>query len=250
MKIGKKLTSSVIVLALLLFVACKKQEEAPVAQVIGTKYSGWDQWIYKKPGTTDKAEQLTLVYGNEEVSGLEVVNHESTDAKGVKTSVEYLKVKTVDGKEGYGLSKNFFDAVLFVVGPGDNAFAKNSLTSPSKGKLEKGMSCFELEASGDFSKVRCYASIVKAGKLETLYDVWIQGASSNISRDPILGDSIRNLKSASNKLIEASKSTDPAKQEELKTAAAKALKSVAEKGDVYLEDANTIASEYGLTITE
>ncbi|PJZ78072.1 lipoprotein LenA [Leptospira neocaledonica] len=250
MKIGKKLSSVILMLAILFLAACKKQEEAPTAQIIGTKYSGWDQWIYKKPGTTEKSEQLTIVYGNEEVTGLEIVNHESTDSKGVKTTAEYIKVRTVDGKEGYAALKNFFDAVLFVIADGAQAFAKNSLTSPSKGKLERGMSCFELEASGDFSKVRCYAAIIKGGKLNNLYDVWIQPDSPSISKDPLLGDSIRNLKTASNKLIEAEKATDPAKQEELKTAAAKALKAVAEKGDAYLEDANTLASEYGLTITE
>ncbi|WP_367898175.1 lipoprotein LenA [Leptospira sp. WS58.C1] len=251
MRLGKFSINAATILVLLALIACdKKKEETPVAQIVGTKYSGWDQWVYKKPGTTEKSEQVTLVYGNEEVNGLEIVSHESTDAKGNKTVTEYLKLKTVDGKEGYGLLKNFFDAVLFIVGDGDTAFAKNSLTSPSKGKLEKGMSCFESEASGEFSKVRCNGSIVKAGKLNNLHDVWIQGASSNISRDPLLGDSIRNLKLASSKLIESDKTSDPAKQEELKKAAASALKTVVEKGDVYSESANTIANEYGLTLSE
>lgn len=240
-----------LIFTILALLACdKKKEEAPVEQILGTKYSGGDQYVYKNPGTREKSEQVTLVYEFEEVNGLEIVSHESTDPKGKKTVTEYLKLRTVDGKEGFGLLKNFYDAVLFVVGDGDTAFAKNSLTSPSKGKLEKGMSCFESEASGEFSKVRCYGSIVKGGKLNNLYDIWIQPVSSNISRDPLLGDSVRNLKTASLKLIELNKTTDPAKQEELKKSASTALKTVSEKGDIYQESANSIATEFGLTLSE
>ncbi len=249
MRISKKILAIFVAMAILIFAACKKKEEAVVPQIIGTKYSGWDQYIYAAPGSTAKTGAI-LVYGNEEVTGLEIVPHETTDSKGNKTSTEYLKIKTIDGKEGYGPLKNFFDAVLFIVADGDLVFAKNSLTSPSKGKLERGMSCFEIEANGEFSKVRCNASILKSGKLNSFYDVWLQTNSPNISRDPLLGDSIRNLKAASNKLLELEKTTDPAKQEEIKATAAKALKLVAEKADQFSEDANALATEYGLTITE
>ncbi|MEI7013344.1 lipoprotein LenA [Leptospira licerasiae] len=240
-----------LIFTIFVLLACdKKKEDAPVEQIIGTKYSGSDQYVYKKPGTREKSEQVTLIYEFEEVNGLEIVPYESTDSKGNKSVTEYLKLKTVDGKEGFGLLKNFYDAVLFVVADGDTAFAKNSLTSPSKGKLEKGMSCFESEASGEFAKVRCNGSIVKAGKLNNLHDIWIQPISSNISKDPLLGDSIRNLKAASLKLIELSKTTDPVKQEELKKSATAALKTVFDKGDIYQGSANSIATEFGLTLSE
>ncbi|TGK11739.1 lipoprotein LenA [Leptospira fletcheri] len=233
-----------------LFSACKKEQPSQQSQIVGTKYSGWDQWIYKKPGTASKAEQVTLVYGMEEVTGLEVVTHEETDKKGNKKVTEYLKLKTVDNKEGFAPVKNFFDAILFVVGEGGQAFAKNSLTSPSKGKLQRGMYCLEIEESGEFAKVKCYESIVKGGKLADLHDVWIQPASPSLSRDPLLGDTLRNLRSASTKLLEAAKMQDTTKQEQLKSEAAKALKSVVEKGDQFLDDANSIATEYGLTLAE
>ncbi|TGK38034.1 lipoprotein LenA [Leptospira andrefontaineae] len=240
-----------LIFTILALLACdKKKEETPIAQIVGTKYSGGDQYVYKKPGTKEKSEQVTLVYENEEVNGLEIVPFEFTDAKGNKTVTDYLKLKTVDGKEGFALLKNFYDAVLFVVGDGDTAFAKNSLTSPSKGKLEKGMSCFESEASGEFSKVRCSGSILKGGKLNNLHDIWIQPVSSNISRDPLLGDSVRNLKAASLKLIELNKTTDLAKQEELKKGATAALKTVFEKGDIFQESVNSLATEFGLTLSE
>ncbi|TGK09215.1 lipoprotein LenA [Leptospira selangorensis] len=240
-----------LIFTILVLLACdKKKEEAPVTQIVGTKYSGGDQHIYKNPGTREKSDQVTLVYEFEEVNGLEIVPFEVTDAKGKKTVTEYLKLRTVDGKEGFALLKNFYDAVLFVVGDGDTAFAKNSLTSPSKGKLEKGMSCFESEASGEFSKVRCNGSILKGGKLNNLHDIWIQPVSSNISRDPLLGDSVRNLKAASLKLLELSKTTDPVKQDELKKAATTALKTVFEKGDIFQGSANSLATEFGLTLSE
>ncbi|MFB5650378.1 lipoprotein LenA [Leptospira wolffii] len=251
MRLGKKIPTAILAASILLFGFCKKQEEAPVAQIVGTKYSAWNQWIYKKPGTAEKTDQVSLVYGNEEVTGLELVNHESTDAKGNKTSAEYLKMKTVDGKEGFALAKNFFDDVIFIIAEGDSVYAKNSLTSPTKGKLEKGMSCFESEANGDFAKVRCSASILKGGKLNSFYEVWIQTSSPNLSRissNPLLADSIRNLKTASDKILEAEKATEPAKQDELKKAAAAALKTVVEKGDQFQEDATNLATEHGLVL--
>lgn len=246
-----KLLAALIMVAILALVSCKKKEEAPVAQIIGTKYSGWNQWVYSKPGSTEKADQVSLVYGSEEVTGVELVSHESTDSKGNKSTAEYLKVKTVDGKEGFALAKNFYDDIIFIVAEGDTAYAKNSLTSPSKGKLERGMSCFESESNGDFAKVRCSASILKGGKLASLYEVWIQTTSPNISRissNPLLADSVRNLKTASDKILEAEKATDPAKIDELKKAAAAALKTVVEKGDQFLEDANALATEHGLVL--
>ncbi|EQA44640.1 putative lipoprotein [Leptospira broomii serovar Hurstbridge str. 5399] len=250
MKITSNILSALVVFSIFTLVGCKKEVPSQQNQIVGTKYSGWDQWIYKNPGSTSKADQASLVYGMEEVSGIEIVTREETDKKGNKIVTEYLKLKTVDNKEGFAPAKNFFDAILFVVSEGDQTFAKNSLTSPSKGKLQRGMYCLEVEASGDFAKVRCYGSIVKGGKLTDIMDVWIQPASPNISKDPLLGDTLRNLRSASAKLIESAKTSETAKQEELKSSAAKLLKSVAEKGDQFLEDANSMATEYGLTLNE
>ncbi|TGK07158.1 lipoprotein LenA [Leptospira semungkisensis] len=250
MGIGNKILTAFVFAAMIVLFVCKK-EEAPVPQIVGTKYSGFDQSIYKKPGTTSKTEFVTTVYGMEEVTGLEIVNHEGLDAKGNKTVTEYLKLKTVDNKEGYAPSKNFFEAVLFAVGDGDQAFVKNSLTSPTKGKLERGMYCFEIESNGDFAKVNCYGSILKNGKLNNLLGIWIQPNSPTLSKDPLLGDSLRNLKAASATLIELAKAgDDTAKQDKLKAEASKTLKTVADKGDQFLEDANALATEFGLSLTE
>ncbi|PJZ71068.1 lipoprotein LenA [Leptospira perolatii] len=229
---------------------CKKEEKPVVAQIVGTKYSNFDQWIYKKAGTADKAEQVELVYGMEEVTGLEIVPFETTDAKGNKSQADYLKLKTVSNKEGFALLKNFSDAVLFVTVDGDTSFAKPSITSPSKGKLIRGMYCLENEVNGEFSNVNCYGSIIKNGKIENYYKVWIQPNSPNISKDPLLGDTVKNLRKASMALEKFAKSTDPAEQQKLQATATEALKLVVSKADQFLDAANAIATEYGLVVTE
>ncbi|EMO61118.1 hypothetical protein LEP1GSC133_1367 [Leptospira borgpetersenii serovar Pomona str. 200901868] len=38
----------------LLMIGCKKEEKKPEAQILGTRFANFDQWIYKVPGSEKK----------------------------------------------------------------------------------------------------------------------------------------------------------------------------------------------------
>ncbi|XDD50254.1 lipoprotein LenA [Leptospira sp. WS92.C1] len=234
--------------ALLMINACKKEEKKEITQILGTRFANYDQWIYKNPGTDKKEDQVTLVYGMEEVTGLETVDVQvpTKDKKGT-ISVTFLKVRTVENKEGFAPVKNFSENVYFVLTESEDAFVKPTITANTKGKLKRGMYCLEQEIIGEFSKVTCYDSILVDDKLTNYYDVWIKTASPHLSKDALLGETIKLLKKASQDLVKYNSAAEEEKTKIL-TSATEALKKAASKQDEFLVDINNLASKYSLSL--
>ncbi|WP_061209417.1 lipoprotein LenA [Leptospira borgpetersenii] len=230
----------------LLMIGCKKEEKKPEAQILGTRFANFDQWIYKVPGSEKKEDQVSLVYGMEEVTGLETVDMEVTTKKGNST-VTFIKVKTVENKEGYAPIKNFSENVYFVLNDSDDAFVKPTITANTKGKLKRGMYCFEQEVIREFSKVTCYDSILTEDKLNNYYDVWIKTVSVSLSKDALLGETVKLLKKSSQELAKYNSASDEEKNKILQVAT-ESLKKAAAKQDEFTADVNALAGKFGIVL--
>ncbi|TGL66150.1 lipoprotein LenA [Leptospira kmetyi] len=236
----------ILSLVILMMVGCKKEEKKPEAQILGTRFANFDQWIYKVPGSEKKEDQVSLVYGMEEVTGLETVDAEVTTKKGTST-VTFIKVKTVENKEGYAPVKNFSENVYFVLNDSDDAFVKPTITANTKGKLKRGMYCLEQEVIGEFSKVTCYDSILTEDKLNNYYDVWIKTVSASLSKDALLGETVKLLKKSSQELAKYNSASDEEKNKILQVAT-ESLKKAASKQDEFAADVNTLAGKFGIVL--
>ncbi|RHX87764.1 lipoprotein LenA [Leptospira stimsonii] len=245
-----KLVKIILLLSFTLsaFTDCKKEEKKDVPQILGTRFANYDQWIYKTPGSDKKEDQVSLVYGMEEVTGLETVEVQipTKDKKGT-IPTEYLKVRTVENKEGFAPLKNFSENVYFVLNATDDAFVKPTITANTKGKLKRGMYCLEQEVIGEFSKVTCYDSILEGDKLVNYYDVWIKTISPNLSKDALLGETIKLLKKASQDLAKSNTATEEEKSK-LLTSATEALKKALAKQDEFSTDINNLATKFSLSL--
>ncbi|EMN12000.1 lipoprotein LenA [Leptospira borgpetersenii] len=230
----------------LLMIGCKKEEKKPEAQILGTRFANFDQWIYKVPGSEKKEDQVSLVYGMEEVTGLETVDMEVTTKKGNST-VTFIKVKTVENKEGYAPIKNFSENVYFVLNDSDYAFVKPTITANTKGKLKRGMYCLEQEVIREFSKVTCYDSILTEDKLNNYYDVWIKTVSVSLSKDALLGETVKLLKKSSQELAKYNSASDEEKNKILQVAT-ESLKKAAAKQDEFTADVNALAGKFGIVL--
>ncbi|ALO24389.1 MULTISPECIES: lipoprotein LenA [Leptospira] len=230
----------------LLMIGCKKEEKKPEAQILGTRFANFDQWIYKVPGSEKKEDQVSLVYGMEEVTGLETVDMEVTTKKGNST-VTFIKVKTVENKEGYAPIKNFSENVYFVLNDSDDAFVKPTITANTKGKLKRGMYCLEQEVIREFSKVTCYDSILTEDKLNNYYDVWIKTVSVSLSKDALLGETVKLLKKSSQELAKYNSASDEEKNKILQVAT-ESLKKAAAKQDEFTADVNALAGKFGIVL--
>ncbi|EKR74908.1 lipoprotein LenA [Leptospira noguchii] len=231
---------------LLIMIGCKKEEKKQEAQILGNRYANFDQWIYKVPGSDKKEDQVSLVYGMEEVTGLENIDTEVTTKKGTST-VTYIKVKTVENKEGFAPAKNFSENVYFVLNDADDAFVKPTITANTKGKLKRGMYCLEQEVIQEFSKVTCYDSILTEDKLNNYYDVWIKTISTSLSKDPLLGETVKLLKKSSQELARYNSVSDEEKNKILQVAT-ESLKKAAAKQDEFNTDINNLAGKFGIIL--
>ncbi|EMJ98282.1 lipoprotein LenA [Leptospira alstonii] len=236
----------ILFFALLITIGCKKEEKKQEAQILGTRFANFDQWIYKVPGSDKKEDQVGLVYGMEEVTGLETVDTEVATKKGTST-VTFIKVKTVENKEGYAPVKNFSENVYFVLNDSDDAFVKPTITANTKGKLKRGMYCLEQEVIGEFSKVTCYDSILTEEKLNNYYDVWIKTVSASLSKDALLGETVKLLKKSSQELSRYNSVSDEEKNKILQVAT-EALKKAASKQDEFNADINALAGKFGIVL--
>jgi lipoprotein LenA len=241
---GKKLTQvrsmwigyfAVISLLGFLSVNCKAKEPLP-EQIQGKRFASYNQWIYSKPDTTKKEDQVALIYIFEEVTALGTEEVEVTE-KSEKKKVEYLKLKTVDQKEGYAQSSGFAEAVLFITQDGVDAFVKPTLTSGTKGKLTRGTYCLVKETMGEFSRVDCKESILQEGKfkLDDYWNVWITDSPESISRDPLLGETIKLMRQASLDLVKFN-SASMEEGDKLRESIQAALNKAMEKNDIFIED--------------
>ncbi|MCP5493596.1 MAG: lipoprotein LenA [Leptospiraceae bacterium] len=201
---------------------CKKNETQKPEQILGTRYSRFDQYIYSRAGSSKKADKVALVYALEEVTGLEVVEEKKT---------QYLKLKTVTGKEGYAPFKNFTEGVWFVVKEGANAFRKPTPTAGTKGKLNVGSICFIEEEQADWVNARCLSAHIKDGELEDWNDVWIQPSEAYFSKDPLIGQTALLIREAT-KLLLKTDSFGP-DHDSLMSKAKEKLTAAYEKDDIY-----------------
>ncbi|MDV6234022.1 lipoprotein LenA [Leptospira ellisii] len=235
----------ILFIALMISIACKKEEKKEV-QILGTRFANFDQWIYKNPGSDKKEDQVSLVYGMEEVTGIETVDTEIVSKKG-NAVVTFIKVRTVENKEGYAPAKNFSENVYFVLNDSEDAFVKPTITANTKGKLKRGMYCLEQEVIGEFSKVTCYDSILTEDKLTNYYDVWIKTASASLSKDALLGETVKLLKKSSQELAKFNAAAEEEKAKILQNAT-ESLKKAAAKQDEFIADINNLASKFGITL--
>ncbi|WCL49028.1 lipoprotein LenA [Leptospira sp. GIMC2001] len=230
-------------LMLALLVICKPSESLP-EQIQGVRYASYTQWIYKTPGTTKKEDQVALVYGFEEVTALGAETIEVEEGK-TKKSVDYLKVKTVDQKEGYAAASGFAEGIFFVSAPGLDAFLKPTFTAGTKGKVSRGSYCLMKETIGEFSKVDCKETILQPDslKLEDLYNVWITASPEYVNNDPLLGETTKLLRQASTDYIKL-KDIAPEEAEKLKKSILASLEKAEEKEDLFFDDVRALKQRF------
>jgi lipoprotein LenA len=217
------------------FLSCKSKEPLP-DQIKGTRFSSFNQWIYSKPNTIKKEDQVALVYGFEEVTALGSEEIEITD-KSEKKKVEYLKIRTVDQKEGYAPSSGFVEAIVFIIQDGLDAFIKPTYTAGTKGKLSRGTYCLLKETIGEFSRVDCKEAILPEGKvkLEDYWNVWIAVQTDSTSKDPLLGETIKLMRQASLDMIKLTSASNE-DGNKLRISIQDNLNKALEKEDLFLED--------------
>lgn len=225
-----------ILLTLPILAFCKEKTKEPEVQILGTRYSKIDQHISSVIGSIKKEHRVSLVYALEEVTVLEKISHDSK---------EYFKLSTVTGKEGYSLSSNFAEGVLFVVKDGLNAFRKPTLTAGTKGKFDLGSICFVKEIQGEWANVDCLTASVKDGQVEDWFDVWIQSADERLSRDPLLGQTALLLREGYKLIIKANKLSGTARDKMLVEAKDRLMKAN-EKEDILQPTVTSVLVKYGL----
>lgn len=164
---------------------CKKKQESssensPASNFLGTRYALWTNYISATPGAKDPKDRIALVYRFEETTLLEKVEQ---DGK------KYLKLKTVEGKEGFAEEKIYTEAIYVVTTSGLPAFRKPTLTAGTKGNVDAGSYCTAKEIQGEWANVNCLTAKVNSdGSYEDYYDVWIQTIDPKITVDPLLNE--------------------------------------------------------------
>ncbi|MCB1158429.1 MAG: lipoprotein LenA [Leptospiraceae bacterium] len=208
--------------------SCKKKEEenkVDNTQILGKRYPDGNVFITSVPGSTKKQDRVALVYDLEEVTGLEI------KSEGNK---EYLKLKTVTGKEGYAPLDRFVEVVYFAVGDGITAFLKPTLTAPTKGKMDKGALCYIKETLSEWGRATCYSAKLTFGEVpETYYNVWIQLSDPGLSKDPMLGQTALTIRNATKVIAKAMKTENPEEAAKLRKEAKETLNKAIEKEDVF-----------------
>jgi lipoprotein LenA len=229
----KALTHFLILVSLVLEISCK-QKKKDEEQILGTRYSRFDQYVSVVLGSEKKEDKKILVYALEEVNVKEKIIH---------AEKEYFRLTTVNGKEAYALSKNFSEAVYFVLKTVD-AFRKPTLTAGTRGKLETSSICFQKEIQGEWGNVDCLGANSTESKLEDWYDVWIQPNSESFTKNPLLGQTALEIKMVKSILIELNKGTlSPELAEKQKSKAKEILDKSKERADVFLELATELETK-------
>lgn len=235
---GRSLSIGLLIIVSLfgfLSMSCKQKEPLP-EQIQGNRFATYNQWIYSKPNSTKKEDQVALVYIFEEVTALGTEEVEVTE-KSEKKKVEYLKLRTVDQKEGYAPSAGFAEAVIFITQDGVDAFIKPTLTSGTRGKLTRGTYCLVKETIGEFSRVDCKESILQEGKvkLDDYWNVWITTVPESISKDPLLGETVKLMRQASLDIIKFNSASEE-EGAKLRDTIQSAINKAMEKNDIFIED--------------
>lgn len=226
-----------LILSIILFsLFCKQKSKEPEAQILGTRYSKIDQHISSVIGSNKKEHRVTLVYALEEVNVLEKVSQDKKD---------FYKLSTVTGKEGYALSSNFSEAVLFVVKDGLSAFRKPTLTAGTKGRFSIGAICFVKEVQGEWANVDCLTASAKDGVLEDWFDVWIQTSDERLSKDPMLGQTALLLRDAYKSIAKANKLAGSDREKAMVDAKEKLSKAM-EKEDIFQSTITSTMIKYGM----
>lgn len=232
------------VIAFIAFIGCKEKVEVP-DQIVGVRYANYTQWIYKEPGSKKKEDQVALVYGFEEVTAIESKEISTPDGKNEKKDV-YLKLKTVDQKEGYAAASGFAEAVYFILDDNLDAFVKPTLTSGTKGKISRASYCLLKETIGEFSKVDCKETVLQEGssKLNDIYNAWIMNKETSLSNDPLLGETVKILRQASSDLLKISQQPDSADNVKIIENNLKELDKAIEKDDAFHDIASQLKSKF------
>ncbi len=92
-----KYTIQIALLVILTFASCKDKGILP-NQTLGLRYSNYTQWIYKEAGSKKKEDQVTLVYGFEEVTALESKEVEVGEGKEKKKEVFFFYERSITKK--------------------------------------------------------------------------------------------------------------------------------------------------------
>ncbi|MCZ8341547.1 MAG: lipoprotein LenA [Leptospira sp.] len=226
------------------FFSCKDKGILP-NQTLGLRYSNYTQWIYKEAGSKKKEDQVTLVYGFEEVTALENKEIEVGEGKDKKKET-FLLLRTVDNKEGYASTSGFSEAIYFVTENGLDAYLKPTLTSGTKGKLSRGTYCLLQEIIGEFAKVDCKETMLPAdgSKLNDFYNVWIEYNSPSLSKDPTLGETVKTLRQASLDFVKINPNLPANELNNLHKSNIKELEKVLEKNDVYAEEVRILLEKF------
>lgn len=226
-------------------IACKDKADLP-EQIQGTRYAAFNQWIYAEPNSKKKEDQVALIYTFEEVTALESKEVEITEGN-TKKKVEFLKLETVDKKIGYAPSSGFAEAVVFITADGLDAFLKPTLTAGTKGKISRGSYCLVKETIGEFSRVDCRASVLEDGKskLEEYWNVWISLSPEFMSRDPLLGETVKLLRQASTDIISL-KSASEEEGQKLRKSIGETLRKVEERADILSDLAGSLRIFHGI----
>lgn len=167
--------------------SCKKKADSTAPEnlnspnYLGTRYALWTNYITSTPGAKDAKDRTALVYRFEEATLLEKVEQ---DGK------KYLKLRTVEGKEGFAEEKIYTEAIYVVTTSGLPAFRKPTLTAGTKGNVDAGSYCIAKEIQGEWANVNCLTAKVSPNYsgYEDWYDVWIQTTDPKIVVDPLLNE--------------------------------------------------------------
>ncbi|MCB1176557.1 MAG: lipoprotein LenA, partial [Leptospiraceae bacterium] len=169
----KKFSFIPILLIFFAFADCKKKDtNSKPEQILGTRYSRYNHFIFTKPGAKDKKSQVALIYAFEEVTALEEVTEKGKS---------FFKVKSVIGKEGFAPSSAYCENVLVITGNDFPAFRKPTITAGIKTELSQAAICFVKENQGEWLFVDCLNIDYNKIKPEFYSSVWIQSKDERIS---------------------------------------------------------------------
>ncbi|MCX7999946.1 MAG: lipoprotein LenA, partial [Leptospiraceae bacterium] len=174
-----------ILISSLLFFSCKKKESSETStsqgpQILGTRYALWNNYLTSTPGAKDSKDRVALVYRFEETTLLDKVE---------KDGKKYVKLKTVEGKEGFAEEKVYTEAIYVVTTSGLPAFRKPTLTAGTKGNVDAGSYCTAREIQGEWANVNCMVAKANPdGSYEDYYDIWIQVTDPKVTVDPLLNE--------------------------------------------------------------
>jgi lipoprotein LenA len=226
-----------VILLLITDIGCKNKSKQKEEQILGTRFSKIDQYIFKEAGSKKNEDKVTLVNVLEEVTALEQINKDGKD---------YYRLQTVTKKEGYALVQNFSEANYFIIKSGLDAFKKPTLTAGTKGKIQAGAICFQKELQAEWSNVDCLSASFANDKLEDWYDIWIQYGDDKISKDPLLGETSIFIREGFKKLSKYKQSKEETERQSLILEAKKSFQKAKDKADslqTFVEEQMTL---YGM----